>query len=111
MNGITDLALTKLDVLSGQPTLKMATSYELHGNKLHAMPSNIKDAAAVTPIYEDIPGWQSEIDHIRDFDQLPQEAKDYIRRIEDFTEVPASVVSVGPDREETLLLSNPFEQK
>ncbi len=109
LNGITDLALTKLDVLSGQQTIKMATSYDLNGKKRHAMPANIKDAAAVTPVYEDLHGWESEIDHIRDFDQLPQEAKDYIRRIEDFTGVPASIVSVGPDREETLLLNNPFE--
>jgi adenylosuccinate synthase len=111
LNGITDFAITKLDVLSGQQTLKMATSYDLNGRKVHAMPSNIKDAAAVTPIYEDIPGWQSEIDHIRDFNLLPQEARDYLKRIEDFTGIPASIVSVGPDREETLLLRNPFEQK
>jgi adenylosuccinate synthase len=111
LNGITDFAITKLDVLSGQQTLKMATSYLFNGRKVHAMPSNIKDAAAVTPIYEDIPGWQSEIDHIRDFNLLPQEARDYLKRIEDFTGIPASIVSVGPDREETLLLRNPFEQK
>lgn len=110
LNGITDLALTKLDVLSGQNVIKMATSYELAGKRLHAMPSSINDAAAVNPVYEDIPGWQSEIDHIRDFGDLPQEAKDYVRRIEDFTETPASIISVGPDREETLLLNNPFEK-
>ena len=62
-------------------------------------------------MYEDVPGWQSEIDHIREFEQLPVEAKDYIKRIEDLTGVPASIVSVGPDREETLLLRNPFEKK
>lgn len=111
LNGITDFAITKLDVLSGQPTLKMATAYDLNGRKLHAMPANIKDAAAVTPTYEDIPGWQSEIDHIRDYNQLPQEARDYLKRIEDFTGVPASIISVGPDRAETLLLRNPFEKK
>jgi len=111
LNGITDFAITKLDVLSGQRTIKMATSYQIQGKNIHAMPANIKDAAAVKPVYEDISGWQSEINEIRDFDQLPQAAKDYIKRIEDFTSVPASIVSVGPDREETLLLRNPFEQK
>ncbi len=111
LNGLTDLAITKLDVLSGRQKLKIATSYDLNGKTLQAMPASIKDASAVTPVYEDIPGWQSEIDHIRDFDQLPVEAKDYIKRIEDLTGVPASIVSVGPDREETLLLRNPFEPK
>ena len=111
LNGITDLAITKLDVLSGQPTIKMATSYELHGKRIHTMPANINDATAVSPHYEEVPGWQSEIDHIRDAAQLPQEAQDYIKRIEDFTGVPASIVSVGPDRDETLLLRNPFEDQ
>lgn len=111
LNGLTDLAITKLDVLSGQPTIKMATSYELDGQTLHQMPSSIKKALKVTPVYEEIPGWQSEIDHIRDIKDLPVEARDYIKRIEDFTGVGASIVSVGPDREETLLLRNPFEKK
>ncbi len=111
LNGLTDLAITKLDVLSGQQKLKIATSYDLKGKKLQAMPANIKNASAVTPVYEEVPGWQSEIDHIREFEQLPVEAKDYIKRIEDLTGVPASIVSVGPDREETLLLRNPFERE
>lgn len=109
LNGLTGLAITKLDVLSGQPVLKMANSYGLNGRTLHAMPANIKQAAAVTPNYEELSGWQAEIDHIRDFADLPVEARDYIRRIEDFTGVEALIVSVGPDREETLLLKNPFE--
>jgi adenylosuccinate synthase len=108
LNGLTGLALTKLDVLSGQPVLKMANTYDLQGKKISTMPSNIRQAAAVTPIYEEMPGWQKEISAVRQFDELPGEAKDYIRRIEDFTGVPAVIVSVGPDRSETLLLQNPF---
>ena len=108
LNGLTGLALTKLDVLSGQPVLKMANTYDLQGKKISTMPSNIRQAAAVTPIYEEMPGWQKEISAVRQFDDLPREAKDYIRRIEDFTGVPAVIVSVGPDRSETLLLQNPF---
>ena len=111
LNGLTDLAITKLDVLSGQPVIRMATSYELDGRTINAMPSNIKQAQKAVPVYEEIPGWQSEIDHIRDINDLPTEARDYIKRIEDFTGVGASIVSVGPDREETLLLRNPFEKK
>lgn len=108
LNGLTGLALTKLDVLSGQPVLKMANAYQIHGKVISTMPSNIRQAAAVKPIYEDLAGWQKEISKVRQFADLPREAQDYIRRIEDFTGVEAAIVSVGPDRNETLLLRNPF---
>ncbi|MBC8209385.1 MAG: adenylosuccinate synthase [Desulfobulbaceae bacterium] len=109
LNGLTGLAITKLDVLSGHDTLKMATEYELDGHRMSAMPSNIRQAAAVQPVYEEIDGWQEDITGVRDFDDLPVKTKDYVRRIEDFTGVPADIVSVGPDRAETMLLRNPFE--
>ncbi len=111
LNGITGFAITKLDVLSGQAKIKMANAYELNGKAVHAMPSNINQAAAVTPVYEEMAGWNEEIDGVRNFDDLPVAAKDYIKRIEDFTGVKAQIVSVGPDRNETLLLENPFEKK
>lgn len=111
LNGLTGLAITKLDVLSGQPVIKLAKEYDLNGQAVHTMPSSIKKASAVKPVYEDIKGWDGEIDGVRSYDDLPQEAKDYVRRIEDFTETDAVIVSVGPDREETLLLRNPFEKK
>lgn len=110
LNGLTGLALTKLDVLSGQKTIKMASHYELGGRRVDAMPANIKAAEGVQPVYEEHPGWAQEIDDVRNFDDLPQEAKDYVRRIEDFTEIPANIVSIGPDRAQTMLLSNPFEK-
>lgn len=110
LNGLTGFAITKLDVLSGQAKIKMANAYELDGRNVHAMPSNIKQAASVKPVYEEMPGWTEEIDGVRNFDDLPGAAKDYIRRIEDFTGVKAQIVSVGPDRNETLLLENPFKK-
>ena len=109
LNGLTGLAITKLDVLSGQPKIKMATSYELGDRSLSAMPSNIRDAARVKPVYEELAGWQSEINEVTAYEDLPVEAKDYVKRIEDFTGVEAVIVSVGPDRDETLLLKDPFE--
>lgn len=111
LNGLTGLAITKLDVLSGQPVLKMANAYALNGKMLSSMPSNIRQAGTVSPVYEEMAGWQRDISGIRQFVDLPQEAKDYIRRIEDFTGVEAAIVSVGPDRNETLLLHNPFLKK
>jgi adenylosuccinate synthase len=110
LNGITGLAITKLDVLSGMDSLKIATAYQNDGTTYHAMPGNIKKAQAVKPVYEEIPGWQEDISAVRSVDDLPQKTKDYIKRIEDFTEVPAQIISVGPDRAETMLLQNPFEK-
>ncbi len=110
LNGLTGLAITKLDVLSGQETIKMATSYELNGKTLEAMPSNINQVASVSPVYESIAGWKEEIDNVREFDDLPIQAKNYVKRIEDFTEVEAQIVSVGPDRAQTMLIKNPFDK-
>ncbi len=108
LNSISGLAITKLDVLSGQPTLKIATSYEADGRQFKAMPSNIRLTERVKPVYEEVAGWQEEITDVRNIDDLPQQARDYIKRIEDITETPAFIVSVGPARDETLLLKNPF---
>lgn len=110
LNGVTGLAITKLDVLSGQKDLKIATSYELDGKTYSAMPCNIREAAAVTPVYETLEGWKEEIDTVRSYDDLPSQAKDYIKRVEEVSEAPANIISVGPDRAETLMLSNPFEK-
>ncbi|MEJ2137193.1 MAG: adenylosuccinate synthase [Desulfofustis sp.] len=109
LNGLTGLAITKLDVLSGQTRIKMATSYKLDERSLSAMPANVKDAGRVEPVYEEMSGWQSEINEITSYEDLPAEARDYVKRIEDFTGVEAVIVSVGPDRDETLLLKDPFD--
>ncbi|MCK9295352.1 MAG: adenylosuccinate synthase [Desulfobulbaceae bacterium] len=108
LNGVTGLAITKLDVLSGHKTLKIATSYEAEGRTFTAMPGNIRTAQQLKPDYEEIPGWQEDISAVRSLADLPQSARDYVKRIEDLTETPVMLVSVGPDRAETLLLQNPF---
>ncbi|MFA7348872.1 MAG: adenylosuccinate synthase [Desulfurivibrionaceae bacterium] len=108
LNGINGLAITKLDVLSGQPTLKLATSYEADGKKMTAMPGNIKTYAKMQPVYESLAGWSEEISQARSVDDLPAKARDYVKRIEEFTETPAYILSVGPGREQTMLLKNPF---
>ncbi len=109
LNGINGLAITKLDVLSGHDSLKIANSYEEGGRTLTAMPGNIRQTERLKPVYEDIDGWQEEITEARSMDELPQKARDYVKRIEDMTETPAFIVSVGPGREQTMLLKNPFE--
>ncbi len=110
LNGVTGLAITKLDVLSGHDTLKIGTSYDADGKSYTAMPANIRTAQNAKPVYEEIPGWQEEISSVRSVDDLPQNAKDYVKRIEDLTETPAMLISVGPGREETMLLDNPFKK-
>ncbi|XOF34863.1 MAG: adenylosuccinate synthase [Candidatus Electrothrix sp. YB6] len=110
INGLTGLAITKLDVLSGQPKLKIGRQYTVEGEPYDCMPGNIRKTALAQPIYDEVPGWEEEITGVRDFDDLPQKARDYVRRIEDMSGVAPVIVSVGPDREETLLLRNPFDK-
>ena len=108
LNSITGLAITKLDVLSGHKILKIATSYEAGGRTFTAMPGNIRTAQQLKPVYEEIPGWAEDISSMRNVEDLPQNARNYVKRIEDLTETPVIILSVGPDRAETLLLKNPF---
>lgn len=108
LNGLTGFAMTKLDVLSGFDKLKICTSYMVDGTQFQHMPENIKYARAVQPVYEEIDGWSEDISAVRFWDDLPQKAKDYLARLEELTGTAPAIVSVGPDREQTLLLRNPF---
>ncbi len=111
LNGVTGLAITKLDVLSGQGNLKIATSYQADGQTFTAMPGNIRTTQKLQPVYEEIPGWEEDITAVRSLEDLPVSAADYLKRIEDLTGIAPCIVSVGPDRAETLLLRNPFDKK
>lgn len=110
LNGITGFAVTKLDVLSGLKTLKLATGYTVDGVAYSHMPENIRKAKQAIPVYEEMPGWSGEITQVRTFADLPQQAQAYLKRLEDLTGVQPAIISVGPDREETLLLRNPFNR-
>jgi adenylosuccinate synthase len=108
LNGLTGLAITKLDVLGGLDELKICTGYRIDGETLPAFPANLDLLAKCEPIYESLPGWQEEISHIRRFDELPANAKAYLNRIVELTGAPHQIVSVGPGREETIIIENPF---
>ncbi len=110
LNGLTGLAITKLDVLSGQKKLSIARKYTVDGEEFTCMPGNIRKTIKAKPVYEEVDGWEQDISGVRSYEDLPQEARDYVKRIEDISGVAPVIVSVGPDREETLLLRNPFEQ-
>ncbi len=85
LNGLTGLAITKLDVLSGQPVLKIARKYTVEGKDFDCMPGNIRQASKLTPVYEEMSGWDADITRVRQFEELPQNARDYVQRIEDIT--------------------------
>ncbi len=108
LNGLTGFAVTKLDVLSGLRELKIATKYQVEGASYDYMPENIRKARLAKPVYEQMAGWDEDITRVRSFEDLPDKAKAYLHRLEELTGVSPAIVSVGPDREETLLLRNPF---
>ncbi len=109
VNGIDALALTKLDVLTGMPTLKVCTAYETADGRTEDFPIDaIGEPGAVTPVYEDMPGWTEDLTGVRVIDELPSNARKYIRFLEQATGVPVFLLSVGPRRTETVVLQNPF---
>jgi adenylosuccinate synthase len=108
LNGLTDLAITKLDVLCGLDALKICTSYTYQGTILDAFPASLKMLAGCTPVYETLPGWSQEIRGIRDAAKLPENARNYLNRIQELVETPISIISVGPGRDETIVVKNPF---
>ena len=103
LNGITDLALTKLDVLQNLPVLKICVAYELDGKTLEYLPQEEGALARVTPIYEEMPGFEEDISGCRNFDELPDTVRAYVERLEELAGARVSIVSVGPGREQTIL--------
>jgi adenylosuccinate synthase len=100
--GVDVLCLSLLDVLSTFDTLQICTAYELNGRRIHAFPSLSEDLRHVKPIYEAVPGWTEEISEVRKFDDLPVNAQNYVKRISELIGKPVELVSVGPDREQTI---------
>jgi adenylosuccinate synthase len=104
LNGLTELLITKLDVLSGLQTVKICTGYRAYGQQFEDMPPHQSVFHDASPIYEELEGWHEEIDGARSFEDLPKQAQAYVRRVEELIGVPVSVVSVGPAREQSLAL-------
>lgn len=108
LGGIRGLALTKLDVLDGMPTLKICTAYNLNGQTLHHLPASMTAQAAVQPIYEEIEGWEQSTRGARSFADLPAQAVKYVKRLEELVEAPVALLSTSPDRDDTILVTDPF---
>jgi len=109
MNGITGIALTKLDVLSGFKKIPICTAYRYEGEVLQEFPASSKVMRNAEPVYEVMDGWNTPLGEARQFSELPGNAQKYVRRIEAIVQTEIILVSVGPGREQTILLKNPFQ--
>lgn len=98
VNGLTGLILTKLDVLTGLKTIKLATSYEVDGQTVEDFPSMHQKLTKCRPVYQDLPGWTEDLSEVRSFDKLPSHCRSYVQFIEDFLNIPVVMVSIGPQR-------------
>jgi adenylosuccinate synthase len=109
LNGISGIALTKLDVLDGLPTLKICVGYHANGQDFGYLPAGLKAQAALTPIYEEMEGWSQTTHGARTWRDLPANAVKYVRRIEELIGAPVALLSTSPDRDDTILVRDPFQ--
>ncbi|MDA0185945.1 MAG: adenylosuccinate synthase [Proteobacteria bacterium] len=107
-SGVKGIALTKLDVLDGFETLKICVAYDLDGQRLDYLPTAADQQARCTPIYEEMPGWAASTEGARSWADLPGEAVKYVRRIEELIECPVALLSTSPERDDTILVTDPF---
>ncbi len=110
LNGLTGLVITKLDILGGLDSLKICTGYEYNGETIRHFPADLSMLAACQPIYETLPGWPEDISDIRKRDDLPANTLAYLNRIEELTQTPVDIISVGPGRSQTIVVNHPFRQ-
>jgi len=108
ISGVNGIALTKLDVLDELDEIKMCIAYKLNGKQIDYLPAGLDDQSQVKPIYETFPGWKKTTKGIRNVENLPDQAKKYIYALEDFIGAKVSSISTSPEREDTILIENPF---
>ncbi|QHE54134.1 adenylosuccinate synthase [Pontibacillus sp. HMF3514] len=109
VSGITALSLNSIDVLTGIETLKICTGYKYNGDVLDEYPANLNVLAECEPVYEEMPGWTEDITGVRHFEDLPENAQNYVNRISELTGIPIAVFSVGPDRVQTNVLIDVYK--
>ena len=108
VGGITGVALTKLDVLDGFKTLRICTKYLLDGHEMDYLPASTSEQARIQPVYEEMPGWHESTEGARSFADLPALAVKYVRRIEELVGAPLALLSTSPERDDTILVHDPF---
>jgi adenylosuccinate synthase len=109
INSVSGLCITKLDVLDGLETVKLAVAYRYRGSEVTIPPSGAENFAQCEPVYIEMPGWQQSTVGLRAWDELPDAAIAYLRKLEEYCGVPIDIVSTGPDREETIVIRHPFD--
>jgi adenylosuccinate synthase len=108
INGLTHLAITKLDILTGLSSINLCVAYENKGKRLNNMPAQLSIIDTCSPVYHEMDGWQEDISKARAFEDLPNNAQAYVKKIEEFVGIPVSIISVGPERDQTIVCKNPF---
>ncbi|MCF6218973.1 MAG: adenylosuccinate synthase [Gammaproteobacteria bacterium] len=108
INGMTGLCITKLDVLDGLENIRLCIGYEFNGEVRNTPPSGADATAACKPVYETMPGWSEKTFGVTRYDALPENARAYLKRLEEVCETPIDIISTGPDRKETIVLRHPF---
>jgi adenylosuccinate synthase len=111
VNGLTGLAVTKLDVLRGLQKVKICVAYELDGERLEEMPVDVGELERCRPVYEEWDGWSEDLRECRSLDHLPRAARQFLSKVSADLGIPVTLVSVGPGRSETILVQNPFREK
>jgi adenylosuccinate synthase len=106
LSGVDSVAVMLLDVLSKLSEIKICTAYEINGRRVSQFPSHVDDLRVAVPVYETLPGWSEEITTARQLSDLPENAKRYVKRLSDLIGRPVELVSVGPDREQTIVTGN-----
>jgi adenylosuccinate synthase len=110
LNGITGLAITKLDILQGLSSLKVCTGYEHKGRKIEEVPCSVEVLKECVPVYEELKGWEEDTRYARDLTELPKNAQRFVRRVEELSDIPVFLVSVGAGRNDTIMVQNPFKK-
>jgi adenylosuccinate synthase len=109
LSGIDGIALTKLDVLDSFDEIKICTGYKIGGKVIDYLPASLKEQQAVEPVYESLQGWKSTTRGVRSSKDLPANAIKYVRRIEELIGCPAAIVSTSPERDDVILMRDPFK--
>jgi len=109
LNGLTGIALTKLDVLTGLPKIRVCTAYRAGTALLHHFPASLKVMESLEPVWEEFEGWQEPVSGARSVSDLPANARRYMERLEELVETEIVITSIGPDRDQTILIKNPFD--
>jgi adenylosuccinate synthase len=107
--GISGIALTKLDILDALPEIKVCVAYELDGKRIDRLPAGMNEQARVKPIYESFEGWTESTQGARSWADLPAQAVKYVRHIEELIECPVTLLSTSPERDDTILMRDPFQ--